>query len=183
MAIAGLKFSSNDNRPLKLFFEDEGRFGRSNNLSRCWTPKGKRASVRKQIVRQYTYAFSSVCPETGETHSLILPYSNTEMMSYYLQDLSKYFEHYRIILCTDQAGWHVSFGLNIPDNISILLLPPYSPQLNPVEHLWKYIREQKGFNNRIFQSIDEVTNCLSEALAAVANEEDIIRSLCHYNWL
>ena len=136
MAASELKFESNDTRPMKLFFEDEGRFGRSNIISRCWSPKGARAVVQKQIVRQYTYAYASVCPETGESHSLVLSGSNTETMNFYLKDLSEIYNHYRIVLCTDNAGWHISSGLIVPENVVFLYLPPYSPQLNPVEHVW-----------------------------------------------
>lgn len=183
MAAASLKFNENDTRPIKLFFQDEGRFGRSNNLSRCWSPKGCRANVSKQIVRQYTYAYSSICPETGESHSLILSGSNTEIMNLYLDDLSKDYSHYRIILCVDNAAWHKSKGLKLPDNIVFLYLPPYSPQLNPVEHLWDYIRKQKGFNNRILNSMKEVFDKLVVALNEVCNENNIIKSLCDFNWL
>ena len=183
MAASGMKFDLQDKRPLKLFFEDEGRFGRSNNLSRSWTPIGIRASVYKQIVRQYIYAYTAVCPETGEIHSLILPYSNTEMMNYYLHDFAEYFKHYRIILCADQASWHVSKGIQTPDNLSFLYLPPYSPQLNPVEHIWKYIREQKGFNNRIFHSISDVSDHLADALTSIAKEKETINNLCNFKWL
>lgn len=183
MATASLNFPADDKRPIKLFFEDEGRFGRSNNLSRCWSEKGCRAKVCKQIVRQYTYAYASICPETGENHSLVLPGSNTEIMNYYLDDFSKEYNHYRIILCSDNAGWHKSLNLKIPENIVFLYLPPYSPQLNPVEHLWDYIREQKGFNNRIMNSMDEVIDTLAYALKQIYYEKDIIKSLCNFNWL
>lgn len=139
--------------------------------------------MQKQIVRQYTYAYASVCPETGESHSLVLSGSNTEIMNYYLKDLAEVYSNYRIILCSDNAGWHISSGLKIPENIVFLFLPPYSPQLNPVEHLWDYIRKNKGFNNRIFNSIEEVINNLAIALDQVANEKDIIKSLCDFKWL
>lgn len=183
MAAAELKFNKEDTRPLKLFFEDEGRFGRSNIISRCWSPKGYRSTVQKQIVRQYTYAYASVCPETGENHSLVLSGSSTDVMNYYVNDLSEYYKHYRIILCTDNAGWHKSSGLEVPENIVFLYLPPYSPQLNPVEHLWDYIRERKGFNNIIFNSIDDVIDTLSDALKEIGDEKEIIKSLCNYHWL
>jgi transposase len=139
--------------------------------------------VKKQIVRQYTYAYASVCPETGESHSLVLSGSNTEIMNYYLKDFAEVFNHYRIILCTDNAGWHVSSGLQIPENIVFLYLPPYSPQLNPVEHLWDYIREKKQFNNRIFNSIEEVIDNLAESLNKIYSEKGIIKSLCNFHWL
>lgn len=183
MAAASLNFKPNDERPIKLFFEDEGRFGRSNNLSRCWSKKGTRARVCKQIVRQYTYAYASICPETGENHSLVISGSDTEIMNYYLADLSKEFRHYRIILCADNAGWHKSSSLIIPENIVFLYLPPYSPELNPVEHLWDYIREQKGFNNRIMNSMSEIIDTLADALKQIKNEKEIIKSMCNFHWL
>lgn len=168
---------------MKLFFEDEGRFGRTNNVSRCWSERGLRARVAKQIVRQYVYAYASICPETGENHSLVLCGSSTESMNYYLQDLSVVYNKYRIVLCTDNAGWHVSKGLNIPDNIVFLYLPPYSPQLNPVEHLWEYIKERKGFNNKIFNSLEDVVDKLAEALHEIEQEKDVIKSMCNFKWL
>lgn len=99
--------------------------------------------MQQQLVRQYTYAYAAICPETGESHSLILSGSNTEIFNLYLDDLSEVFSKYRIILCSDNAGWHTSKALEVPENIVFLYLPPYSPQLNPVEHLWDYIREKK----------------------------------------
>jgi hypothetical protein len=104
-------------------------------------------------------------------------------MNLYLQDLSAVYKIYRIILCTDNASWHVSSGLIVPENIVFLYLPPYSPQLNPVEHLWDYIREQKGFNNKILNSLDEVTDTLADALHQIEDEKDIIKSMCDFNWL
>lgn len=183
MAAVSMNFRSDDKRPIKLFFEDEARFGRSNNLSRCWSEIGARAIVCKQIVRQYTYAYASVCPETGESHSLVISGSDTEIMNYYLEDLSKFYSHYRIILCVDNAAWHKSSGLKIPDNIVFLYLPPYSPELNPVEHLWDYIREQKGFNNRTMNSMCEIIDTLVDALKQIKNEKEIIKSMCNFNWL
>ena len=104
-------------------------------------------------------------------------------MNFYLNDLANEYGYYRIILCGDNAGWHVSSGLIIPENIVFLYLPPYSPQLNPVEHLWDYIREQKGFNNRIMNSIEEIIDTLAEALHQIEYEKEIIKSMCNFSWL
>ena len=78
MALRAIK--ENDARPLKLFFQDEARFGRINNVSRCWVNRKDRAVVAKQIIREYIYAYTAVCPQTGETVSLVMPYSNTVPM-------------------------------------------------------------------------------------------------------
>jgi len=175
--------NENDPRPIKLFFEDEGRFGRINNLAKCWVPAKSRAIIGRQIIREYVYAYTTICPETGESYSLIMPNSNTESMSILLEEVGKEFEKYRIIMAMDKAGWHTSKELRIPENIIIWNIPPYSPELNPTEHIWDYIREQKKFNNSTFNTIEEVEDALEEALFEISNEKDKIRSLTNFNWL
>lgn len=101
MAAKSLEFEASDQRPIKLFFQDEARFGRIDNICSCWVPKGMRAKVGSQIIRQYTYTYSAICPETGEHFSLILPYANTECMHIFLKEFSSTFDNYRIILAMD----------------------------------------------------------------------------------
>lgn len=139
--------------------------------------------VRRQIVREHTYAFSAVCPLEGESYSLISPVCNTEAMNELLQGLSRAYRDQEILLFADSAGWHQSKELAKPANIHVELLPPYSPELNPTEHLWDYIREQKGFNNHIFDSMDELENHLEEVLKSLQQEKDYIRSLCTFSWM
>lgn len=173
----------NDQRPVMLFFQDEGRFGRINNVSKCWVPRGQRAIVGKQIIREYIYAYSSVCPQTGETFSLILPWSDTVCMNEFLKLFSEQYNSYRIILTMDKAAWHRSKELKIPENIAPFYLPPYSPELNPTEHLWDYIREQKEFNNHTFDSIEEVSEHLCKALSELFDEKDKVKSMTKFSWL
>ena len=135
------------------------------------------------MVREYIYAYTAVCAETGENYSIIAPLTNTQIMNIFLRALSKVYSKYRIILCLDSAGWHTSGTLELPENIRLLLLPPYAPQLNPTEHIWDYIREQKGFNNHVFTSIDQVEDQLSKALKQINGEKDIIKSMCNFSWL
>lgn len=86
-------------------------------------------------------------------------------------------------MCFDGAGWHISNTLQLPQNIQTLLLPPYSPELNPTEHIWDYIREQKKFNNHTFTSIDHVEKQLVKVLKEINNEKDTIKSMCNFKWL
>ena len=172
-----------DNRPIKLFFEDEARFGRINNLSRCWVPKTQRAEIERQLIREYTYAYTAVCPATGEAYSIISPFNNTFAMNAFLFELSSHYQRNRIILTLDGAGWHKSKELILPENIRLLFLPPYSPELNPVENIWDYIREQKQFNNYSFTSIEHVENHLEKALLDLSSEKTILKSLCNFNWI
>jgi len=119
-----LEFNSEkDLRPVMLFFQDEGRFGRINNLTKCWIPKGMRAIVGKQIIREYTYAYTSVCPLTGETFSMVIPYVSVELMQMYLKEFSEHFKHYRVIMVMDNAAWHTSKKIEIPENIITWSIP------------------------------------------------------------
>lgn len=166
-----------------MFFEDEARFGRITNVRRCWVPKGKRATVKKQIVREHSYAFGAVCPLAGESYSLISPVCNTAAMNELLQGLSTRYADEEILVFADSAGWHQSKELIKPANIHLELLPPYSPELNPVEHLWDYLRAQKGFNNHCFPTIEELENHLEKTLKNLNQEKDYLKSLCTFEWM
>ena len=166
-----------------LFFEDEAKFGRMNHVRKCWVNRADRAIVKQQQIREYCYAFTTVCPQTGETFSLISPLCNTEAMDIFLSETSMFFNQYRILMVMDSAGWHTTSKLKLPDNISILPLPPYSPQLNPVEHIWDYIREQKKFNNHTFNSLDEAEDHLEKVLNDLHSEKQKMKSMCNFEWI
>lgn len=146
-------------------------------------PKKYRPVVTQQFIREYTYAYTAVCPETGETYSIIAPCNNTELMNSFLAELATHYSQYRIIMLLDGAGWHTSKQLVVPSNIRLLHLPPYSPELNPVEHIWDYIREQKKFNNHTFNSLDAVDDRLEITLKELHNEKEKIKSLCNFKWI
>ncbi|MBN8789135.1 MAG: IS630 family transposase [Terrimonas sp.] len=164
--------------PIVVFFEDEGRFGRISREMYCWVKKDMVPSVARQMVREYIYAFSAIAPQTGDCFSMIAPHCNTDAMSCFLSQLSAQYTDYRIVLLLDKAGWHVSNNLHLPENISLLHLPPYSPELNPVELLWREIR-RKHFHNKIFNSLDQVEDTLSEALAYYHEHPTSIKQLAN----
>ena len=83
----------------------------------------------------------------------------------------------------DGAAWYTSMDVKLLENVRLLKLPPYAPELNPTEHIWDYIREQKQFNNYTFDSLDEVEENLYKALKEVNSESQTIYSLCNFNWL
>ena len=102
--------------------------------------EGCRAIVGKQLIRQYTYAYAAVCPETGDTFSLILPYANSGSMSIFLKELSKQYSQNRIIIVMDNANWHSDKSMRDIQNIKPLFLLAKSPELNPVECIWHNIK-------------------------------------------
>lgn len=168
--------------PIRLYFQDEGRFGRINTVQKCWCQKGVIPKVTQQLIREYTYAFSSVCPETGNLFSLIMPYADSQAMSIFLKLLSEQQQTERIILCMDKAGWHTSKQLEVPKNIILWFLPPYSPELNPVELIWRELRA-KHFNNKTFNSLCDVDDHLEYALNDFAKDKESIKKLTKINYL
>jgi len=168
--------------PIRLYFQDEGRFGRINTVQKCWCQKGKTPSVTQQLVREFTYAFSAVCPETGKAYSLIMPYADSEAMNIFLKELSNNQLDERIILCMDKAGWHTTKQLVVPDNIILWFLPPYSPELNPVELIWRELRA-KYFNNQTFKSLKDVDNHLEFALKDFTKDKESVKKLTRINYL
>jgi len=163
-------------------FQDEARFGRITQPRRCWAPRGVRPLVPAQFVREYTHAFTAVCPHDGTMDSLILPEVNTDTMTIFLAELARRHPDEDILLVLDGAGWHRAKDLVVPANISLLPLPPYSPELNPVEHIWDELRE-KWFPNFVFQSIDAVEDRLLEALATLEKDNSRVRTLTAFTWI
>jgi len=145
-------------------------------------PAGTRAVVGKQLIRQYTYAYTAVCPETGETYSLILPYADSDSMSIFLEKLSEHYSQNRIILVMDNASWHSTKSMLGIQNIKPLFLPPRAPELNPVECIWHHIKE-RHFSNRVFKSIEEVEQRLVIALVELNQEKSKMRKMTLFNWL
>lgn len=175
-------FEPGDSRPIKILFEDEARFGRINDLKRCWAPQGIRPHIDFQVIRQFTYVYAAVCPKTGQTFSLILPDADSEMMNLFLCELKQYYKDYRVIMVADQASWHKSATIKKDKNLRFIFLPPASPELNPAEHLWDHIRE-KYFANRSFDSVDDLEIKLERAFHDVYLDKDTIRSLTSFSWL
>jgi transposase len=171
-----------DTRPVVIMTQDEGRFGRISDARSCWAPKGIRPKIPKQIVRAFVYVYAAVCMAMGEMTSLILPYANTDMMNLFLEEVSKDFKDYVVIMMVDGAGWHRSGGLKIPENIRLIYQPSHSPELNPVEHLWEELRE-KHFPNKAFRSLDEVEQALCDGLCKLHDDPERLRSMTNFEYL
>ena len=134
------------------------------------------------VSQEYTYAYATVSVMDGKMDSLILPYVNGDCMQIFLDEISLRYPHHRMIMVLDGAGWHRNESLIIPDNIRLLSLPPYSPELNPVEHLWDDLRE-KAFHNVVFGSIDALEDQLAVTLRNMENDQDRIRSIVAWPWI
>jgi hypothetical protein len=138
--------------------------------------------VGAHIIRQYTYAFAAVSPHDGTLDSLILPMVTAQTMSIFLAEVSERHAHEYVVMVLDGAGWHQANDLEIPDNMRLVRLPPYSPELNPAEHLWDEIRE-KWFPNLVFKTLDAVEDVLEEALHFLEHAPKRVASMTGFDWL
>ena len=98
----------------------------------------------------------------------------------FLQKLSETFPDDYIILACDGATWHRSKGLNIPENIELFLLPPATPEMNPIEQIWKELRK-RGFRNELFHTLDKVVDRLCDAICSLSY--DTIKSITGREWI
>ena len=121
---------------VRLMFQDEAGFGRINQPKYCWCVKGIRPSVPCHHIREYRYVYGAVEPLTGESCFLIMPCCNTVCMNLFLEELSRQYPNDRILLCCDGAAWHKADALQVPENLTLFFLPPYTPEMNPIEQIW-----------------------------------------------
>ncbi len=149
--------------PLTLMFQDEARLGRINDLRRCWAPHRLRPVCQAMLTHEYTCAYAAVDVVTGAMDSLILPYVNTGRMQVFVDEVAARHPGQRIVMVLDGAGWHRGQGLKLPSNLRLLSLPPYAPELNPVEHVWHELRE-KFFHDPIFDSLEALGSQLEREL-------------------
>lgn len=177
-----LKVYSGNSTGFRLMFQDEAGFGRINKPKACWCGDGVRPVVPCHKIREYTYAYGAVSPLDGEMFSLVLPYCNTECMNIFLQELSKRFPKDYILLVADNASWHKSNGLIVPDNIEIFPLLPYTPELNPIEMIWDELRE-KFFKNSLFKTLKKVTDRLCEGLFHLMHNQCTVKSITGWHWI
>jgi hypothetical protein len=163
-------------------FQDEARFGRIAEVRRCWCPTPLRPLCQALVRQEYTYAYAAVSPRDGHLDTLILPQVNGRCMQVFLDEVAARHSDERIVMVLDRAGWHQSGSLTVPSNLRLLPLPPYSPELNPVEHLWDELRE-KAFHNRVFHSLDALEDHLEASLRALENDHDRVHSIVAWSWI
>lgn len=161
-------------------FQDEAGFGRINKPKYCWCEKGTRPSVPCHHIREYRYVYGAVEPLTGENCFVVMPYCNTDCMNMFLEELSNTFPKDKIILACDGAAWHKSRSLKIPENIELIFIPPYTPEMNPIEQIWKEIRK-RGFKNEVFQTLQKVVDRLCDTICSLSNET--IKSITGRDWI
>jgi transposase len=161
-------------------FGDESRFGTRTQIGYGWFKKNERTTVKVNIGYLAFYIYTAISAITGEHFSAKFPNVDTDCMNAFLENLSKHYEGKRIALIIDGAGWHKSKDLKTPKNIDIFLLPPYSPELNPVERFWAFVK-QNILRNRLFESLTELQLNLEKFICSLQNST--IAQICKVNYM
>jgi len=165
---------------IRLMFEDEASFGRINEPSSCWAPGGVRPIVPCQIVREYVQVYGAVDPISGDSCFIISPSCDTACMNVFLSELSKQLGKDYALLCLDNAPWHKSKDLFIPENIRLFYLPPRTPEMNVIEQFWPEVRKD-GFKNTLYETLSDVIDKLCVSLKLV--DCSLVISITGRNWI
>lgn len=169
-------------RRVRLMFQDEARFGRMVRIRRCWATRPRRPVMCNGYERQFVYVYGAVSPMEGEFDWMICQEMNTERMTAFLAQVSAAHANEFTLMVVDGASSHASKDLLVPENIRLLHLPPYAPELNPQEHVWDELRE-KEFPNRVYSDLAGVTHQLETGLPRLADNTAAVRSLTAWPWI
>ena len=171
---------SQPGKSLKLFFQDEARFGQKGTMSKQWAPVGERPTRVRQDEFKNAYLFGAVCPESGQSHFLVATDSDTAFMQIFLNNFSRTLGRgVHALLVLDNAPWHKSASLKVPSNVTLHFLPPYAPDLNPTENLWDFMKDNY-LCNKVTNGIKELIKLGVDACKRVTAE--IVKSVCARNY-
>lgn len=143
-----------------------------------WARVGSRPPAIRQTQYDYLHLFTAVCPETGQTCGLITPTIDTGTMNVFLEQFSRELPaDVHAVMVLDRAGFHTAKTLNVPANVTLVYLPPKSPQLNPVENLWHYLRSHY-WSNRFYKTWEDLREAAAEAWRKVCLVPELVKTVC-----
>ena len=175
--IKHIKKNNHSFESINLYFQDESRYGLKLRAKRILTSKGIKPIQPYQHKFKNTYLYGSYSPIDGSHFTLDLPYCNTEMMQLYLNHFSLVKPNELKITIMDNAAFHHSKKLTMPKNIVPIFIPPYTPELNPAERVWQYLKD--NVCHKIFETLDDIQD---EMHATIRNllTSDRVKSLTSY---
>lgn len=169
-------------RAIEVWFQDEARIGQKNGRVRLWAKRGSRPRQPADQRYKNAYLFGAICPARGVGAALMMPWADTYAMQQHLDEISRHVKrNAHAVVLMDRAGWHTTAKLKVPKNITILLLPSRSPELNPVENVWQYLR-QNWLSNRVFDDYDAIVEAGCAAWRRLIEQPDVIRSIGSRRW-
>lgn len=168
---------------VELWFADEARVGQKGRVTRVWYERGVRPRGVRDLGFASAYLFGAVCPARDAGVALVLPAASTAAMNLLLAELAQALPagtHAVVVL--DRAGYHTARGLAVPANLTLAPLPPYSPELNPIEKVWQFLRD-RYLSHRLFRDLAAVVGACCAAWNRLLAEPGRLRSLCAFPWL
>ncbi len=169
-------------KPVEIWFQDEMRLGQKNGIVRQWARRGSRPTQPADQRYESAYLFGAICPARGKGAALALPYADTEAMQLHLEEISRAVARgAHGVLLLDRAGWHTTARLAVPKNLTLIFLPSRAPELNPVENIWQYLR-QNWLSNRVFNTYEEIIDNACDAWRKLIAKPDIITSIGSREW-
>jgi transposase len=169
--------------PIEIWFQDEARVGQKGTHAYIWAPIGSRPLMVRDNRHTSAYLFGAICPARGVGAAMIVPHANTEAMNLHLQEISTQVAQaaHAVLIC-DGAGWHQrGKQLKVPANLTLLSLPPYSPELNPMENVWDYLRQNK-LCARVWDTYDDIVDACRQAWNFLIDDPERIRSIGSREW-
>lgn len=169
-------------KPIEVWFQDEARVGQQGTLTRVWARRGTRPRGPRDRRYKWAYIFGAVCPARATSAALVLPHANADMMALHLAEIStKVASGAHAVLVIDGAGYHTAANLDVPDNITLVKLPPYSPELNPIENVWQYLRQNK-LAISVFDGYEHIVDACCRAWNFFANDKPTVASVTTRSW-
>jgi hypothetical protein len=169
-------------KPIEIWFQDEARVGQQGTLTRIWAKRGTRPRAPRDRRYAWAYLFGAICPARMTGAALVMPCANGAAMAQHLHEISLCVAagaHAVVVL--DGAGYHGAATLSVPDNITLLPLPPKSPELNPVENVWEYLR-QNWLALRVWADYEAIVDTCCAAWNALIRRPERIASITRRDW-
>jgi transposase len=168
--------------PVEIWWQDEARLGQKNGIVRQWARKGTRPRQPADQRYQNAYLFGAICPAKGKGAALMMPKANARAMQAHLDEISLAVARgAHAVVLMDRAGWHTTAKLKVPRNLTIILLPSRSPELNPMENVWQFMR-QTWLSNRVFDSYGDILDAGCAAWNRLIEQPQTIASIGTRKW-
>ena len=169
-------------KSVEVWFQDEARIGQKNGIVRQWARRGSRPRQPADQRYESAYLFGAICPARGTGAALAMPYADTEAMQFHLNEIARTVARgAHAVLLLDRAGWHTTGSLVIPNNMTLVFLPSRAPELNPVENVWQYLR-QNWLSHRVFGTYDAIIEAACDAWRKLLAQPDTITSIAMRDW-
>ena len=172
-----MEISVKKGKKVELWLQDEMRIGQRGTVARVWSKKNVRIRREKQQGFEYMYLYGAVSPATGNAVGLVMPSSNMYCMEIFLKELSKKISKDKhCVLIVDRASWHTSKKLLVPGNITLIKLPPYSPELNSIEQVWAWLRRHY-FSNKVFKNLQHLVDEICKGWNNFCSRTNLVKSI------